>query len=274
MDFVFNYGSQLNKADIGIKYIGIQHESASHNYGPAFFDHYVLQYVVSGKGTYITNDKVYKLKAGDMFVIFPAQVCQYRACPDDPYKYYSLGIKGESLARYIELCGFTKDNCVKSYQNDAVTEILHQIYLLLETPDNVKCVRAQSLMYKFFEVLLSFISSNKLSSPVHNPTVKKAISYIEHNYIYNISADDIASSVFLNTNYFCSLFKRATGQTPIQYLIDFRIDKACYLLENTDYAITFIGGLVGFADVVNFTIRFKQRKGISPRNYRKNFASN
>ncbi|MEP7289941.1 MAG: AraC family transcriptional regulator [Chloroflexota bacterium] len=67
---------------------------------------------------------------------------------------------------------------------------------------------------------------------------------------------------------FCTVFK----QTPHQYLMQRRIEKAKELLRSTDLSITEICSLVGFESLGSFSTLFRKLVGLSPRSYRKSFS--
>ena len=64
------------------------------------------------------------------------------------------------------------------------------------------------------------------------------------------------------------VFRAATGQSPIEYLLRLRIQKAMALLRNTDLTITEIAMEVGFNDSNYFTRQFKRVQGSSPTRFR------
>ncbi|AHE49270.1 arabinose operon regulatory protein [Aeromonas hydrophila 4AK4] len=72
----------------------------------------------------------------------------------------------------------------------------------------------------------------------------------------------------LSISQFKALFKKETGQTPGQYLLHLRMEKARALLVNTDYPINVIAGDVGYQDSSAFSSRFSQYYGYPPRKLR------
>ena len=79
---------------------------------------------------------------------------------------------------------------------------------------------------------------------------------------------EMAKSVGLNKNYFSAFFKENIGMTPQQYIIKFRINKACELMENQGLTIGDISRSVGYEDTLGFSKIFKKEKGMSPKKYR------
>ena len=80
---------------------------------------------------------------------------------------------------------------------------------------------------------------------------------------------DIARSAGLNPSYFGKLFKEATGKTPQQYLIGYRMAKAAELLKLTSMSIAEVGAEVGYPNQLHFSRAFKGVYGLSPRGWRK-----
>ena len=111
------------------------------------------------------------------------------------------------------------------------------------------------------------------SSRQRGQQIKGAIEYIETNYAHPISLDDLASTVGLSPKYFCRYFRTMTQRTPIDYLNYYRIERACYLLEQQQLTVTEIAYECGFNDISYFIRCFKKYKGITPYQYVKNLRS-
>lgn len=99
--------------------------------------------------------------------------------------------------------------------------------------------------------------------------VSKAIHYIEDHYSEQLSLQQVASQVYLNATYFSHLFKKETGRSFVNFLIQLRMEKAKQLLANTDMNVTEVSGMIGY-DLPNYFAKlFKQSTGFSPKEYRK-----
>ncbi|KRF05572.1 hypothetical protein ASG89_20835 [Paenibacillus sp. Soil766] len=99
--------------------------------------------------------------------------------------------------------------------------------------------------------------------------VWKAARYMEEHYAEQLPLQLVASQVHLNATYFSHLFKKETGRSFVDYLIELRMEKAKGLLANTDMKITEVSGVVGY-DLPNYFAKlFKQTTGLTPKDYRK-----
>lgn len=99
--------------------------------------------------------------------------------------------------------------------------------------------------------------------------VKKITEYLEEHYREKISLDQIAANMYLSSYYISKLFKSETGDTPINYLISLRMEKARELLdEMPERSIQSVAAEVGYEDAYHFSKLFKKYYGISPLYYR------
>jgi AraC-like DNA-binding protein len=96
-----------------------------------------------------------------------------------------------------------------------------------------------------------------------------AQEYIIQNHEKNISLSDIAGHVFLSQGYFTRAFKDITGISPINFLIQVRIEHACRLLEDEKIKVSGIIKAVGFSNSQRFNEAFRKHTGSTPGEYRK-----
>ncbi len=84
-----------------------------------------------------------------------------------------------------------------------------------------------------------------------------------------ISVADCAKQLGMSESRFSRLFRRATGNTFVDFVNRVRINRACQLLMESDRYITNICYEVGFNNVANFNRRFLEIKGMTPRDFRR-----
>ena len=97
--------------------------------------------------------------------------------------------------------------------------------------------------------------------------------YIENNYMHKISFSQLSEQLHISRTYLSSVFKRETGESFMDYLISYRMHKASNLLINTDLPINDIVFQVGYSDYAHFSKVFKNKMGISPANYRRQYKN-
>ena len=94
------------------------------------------------------------------------------------------------------------------------------------------------------------------------------IDYIHSNLHSNLGVGEVARVAFISPYYFGKLFKRSTGQTVHQYVLDQRIRRAQALLSTTDLGLSEIASSVGLANQSHFTTVFKAKLGVTPGCFR------
>ncbi|MCG8686702.1 MAG: helix-turn-helix domain-containing protein [Desulfobacterales bacterium] len=102
--------------------------------------------------------------------------------------------------------------------------------------------------------------------------VLEAQNYIEKKFAQITSMDDVAKEVGVSPRNLIRRFKKATGDPPLKYLQQIRIQKAKEKLETTKDTVDEITWAVGYKDISSFGRLFKQYTQLSPRTYREKFA--
>ncbi|MFL5807015.1 MAG: ATP-binding protein, partial [Roseiflexaceae bacterium] len=98
--------------------------------------------------------------------------------------------------------------------------------------------------------------------------VKRAIAYIQHNYMSELSRQQIAAALGVSKNYLTQIFHQELGISPWEYLNRYRIKQAKTLLRGSDDSITAVAARVGFDDASYFGRVFRKQVGCSPQVYR------
>lgn len=100
--------------------------------------------------------------------------------------------------------------------------------------------------------------------------VKLMLRYIQEHYGGQLTLAKIAKSAAVSENECLRCFRNVIGSTPMQYAKQVRIQKAAELLVSTDRNISDIGAACGFQEMSYFAKTFRELKGCTPRDYRRN----
>lgn len=98
-----------------------------------------------------------------------------------------------------------------------------------------------------------------------NESMRQAISYIQMNYISDISISEIAAHSGIGERYLRKLFAQHLNMSPLDYINQIRINKALELLRNTEMSVKEVCYACGFQSPQYFSRIFKQQVGITPR---------
>ena len=195
--------------------------------------------------------------------------------------------KGETLAIVGE------SGCGKTVSSKAIMRLLPESNTIINENSNIynnlkeiflKIIQVYSHKYYGFELeikalLFSFFANifrenlvikkdSILSDDSKVFKIKDVIKYIENNYRNDINITTLANICHYNEYHFMRFFKKYTGKTCIQFIKNYRLEKAYNLLKNTDLPVTQISFDVGFSNVSYFIRSFKEKYKVTPKELR------
>lgn len=98
--------------------------------------------------------------------------------------------------------------------------------------------------------------------------IKKSIKFMHENYKNDISLNDVAKYVSLSRVYFCSYFKKITGENFVDTLNKYRVEKAKELLDGSTQSVYSIAETVGYKSIPYFYKIFAKITNLTPNEYR------
>lgn len=264
----------LNHTDLNMYQCGTESCSPGHYYGPAVRDHFLIHYISGGKGKFCIGDKVYNLQKGQGFLICPDIVTYYQADTNDPWTYSWVGFHGLKAVSYLKSAGLTMESPVFTCYNDDFIKNCFDEMISAKKLQKGREIRLLGLIYMFLSQLIETNGKDRFMDQAGDRKeiyVKKAIEYIGMNYSRKMSIADVAHHISLDRSYLGSIFKEQLDTSLQDFLINYRIDKACELMKNKDLSIGDISRSVGYDDPLHFSKIFKKSRQISPKEYRKNY---
>lgn len=246
-----------------------------HSYGPAVRNHYLFHYILSGKGILESNDAnkqthFYNLHAGQGFLIAPGQINHYHADEDDPWEYTWIEFDGVRVKESLDMAGLNINQPVYRAGAQAEAEKLGQIMMYIVDHGTGTPLQLTGYGFLFLDQLVSSSAMKQegKGKRVRDFYLREAMNYIEQHYQEEIAVEDIAAFCGLNRSYFGKVFREVMGKTPQEFLIHYRITKACQLLKSTQMSIKDIAIAVGYPNQLHFSRAFHNAIGTSPRAWR------
>lgn len=219
----------------------------------AFLDRFLLHYVVKGTGTFIKNGKRYSIHPGDLFICRPGESAVYIASDTDPWYYIWVGMDCSP-----EFHPLLQSEVVSI---PAATRLFSQMV-------DPRCANREWVvcggLYQLFALLSAEHATGSLKDPIN-----QAVELIETNYSRSLQVTELADQLGLSRSYFCRSFKRQTGQSPQDFIITHRMEKAAQLLAESNLSQKEIARQVGYPDVYAFSRMFKRRFGVAPGQYKR-----
>ena len=240
-----------------------------------------LSLFLSGRGTYAVHGKEYDFCTGDVF-LFGSNEAHSITRIDEPMDLLNVHFEPRVLWERTEsaellnlFAARSKGFCHRFADTDGTLaqKILHLEGELSEPRPcralEAKCALFSALthmirQYDCVDPQKSVAAPSSLTQSLH-----AAIQYIHKHLSDKLTLEQIADSAAVSTRECLRCFRDAIHQSPIEYLLSYRIGAAKKLLETTGYSITETALRTGFNSAAYFSQQFKLHTGKTPNAYRR-----
>ncbi|MBI9108680.1 MAG: AraC family transcriptional regulator [Spirochaetales bacterium] len=270
MEYNTHFFKSSNPFSYNILYSGRQACPPGHRFG-GIRSHFLFHLIHKGCGSVRAMNRKVNLNSGDGFLFFPHQMHYYRASDDDPWDYSWVSFEGPGLVQNLKSFGFSPSEVeYRSLNNTTITGCMNKLRIMgSEKTEGIIPLRAGSYLLE----ILAELADSRRQKPAR---LLRKIDYIDEvklfldkNYTSPLGVYEIADHIGVNASYLSTVFKKGTGHSLQKFLIDFRMKKACELLEQTEYKVADIASSVGYKDYYTFAKCFKRTYHTSPSEFRK-----
>lgn len=259
--------------------------------------HYYLEiiYILEGQIEATCDDGTYSLCAGDLIVFYPQSVHSMRRIapinvPEQPARYFVLmmdlnylNITNSDRTRFSKIfrmaykknpdyiC-FSKETLrqipVEQLMYDSLTEMQNKAhgydvmicsYFTLLLNNLVRCLRDMGLDTD--EII---IAPDEIDASIYSIS-----KYINQHCSEALRVQDLAAQCGMSYSYFAKLFRETYNQSCKEYIEFVRLNKVSDLLLFTNLDLSYISQETGFSDCSHLIRTFKKRKGMTPKQWRK-----
>jgi len=230
---------------------------------PNGFNDLLMIYTVSGKGIMEAAGKKYSLCQDSLMLVPPHTPMRYTTDPQEGiWEFYWLDLTGERTLSITDklwqdqLCFIRKIPFLGNLFD----------HFLKESNSETEC---SVLIGEILEKIISeaVFDANNQRSPAD-----RILCYISEHYSEPLSLQQLSARFYLSQNQIIRIVRTKTGYTPHEYLVRFRLAKACELLQYTQMPVSEICHTVGYHNNSHFSAAFRHLYGISPAEYRSHFA--
>lgn len=227
----------------------------------------LLQYTISGKGSFQTPDHTYPQHAGDLFLVQVPGDSQY-SLPDDSECWDVLYL--EFSSECLPLLYHIHQSCGPAFHLEAsstLPEQMKQLYADAISNQLASVFDNSKWAYAFLLDLADYALEHPALS---SPRVTLAKNYLDsHYYTTDLNLDEVADAVGLSKYHLCREFNHLYGISPGKYLANLRLQKSCaLLLQSRQHTIAEIASMVGFSNDNYFCKVFRKAFGTTPTQYR------
>ena len=154
-----------------------------------------------------------------------------------------------------------------------ILSLLQELFSNLKTAEwNELFIRNR--LSEIWLLMILQLNSEQLAPKTRNGSnnsekmLQTMIQYIQMHFERPITLADIAGAVNISKNTALRYFQENIGVSPVEYLIQYRLNNACKMLRETSEKITYIAGCAGYDNVSYFNRIFKKYVGKTPSQYR------
>lgn len=253
---------------------------------PHFHEDIEMVTVKTGKMAYSVNGTLIPLYEGDTIFVNSNQI------------HYSLSLDNETATYVIFIANPNILNSSVAVEMQALQPILNnpKLSYLRFRNINENTVDIHNIMLslpdirrdpfqvtkKFFDIWEIILNQSKTYGmldedaqlDIHTRSFKAMMYYIQQNYKESITLDDIAMSGNISKSLCNKVFHKYVGDSPVNYLLNYRVRKVAELLRTTSLSLSEIATLTGFNGTSYMSEMFKKSFKSSPRDFRKNWEDN
>lgn len=222
-----------------------------------------VQYVISGTGIIICNDKIYTVNKGDTFLLPEGSDQIYYSTPENQFERIWLNFEGEFSRALLHIYKLDTTIVFRNVNTlDILTEIQEECQKLRDPAEYKN--RTSQLFLK----LIQFLADNRQEENEPTSAIDQIRLYINFHITENLKISDIAQKFSFTSEHIIRIFKKAYGITPHQYILQSKMRLAMIMLKTTDTGINEIADKLGFSDPHHFSVQFKRLTGYKPSQYR------
>lgn len=227
-----------------------------------------VQLCVEGEGFVLIDGERYPFREGDIIVVNSGQV--HFTGTDSQLTYHCL-ILDDTFCRMANL-PYQQFRFDTAFRDREMEQSILDVVALQDAPEEP--FRVTKLQIEVAKLLILLCQRHTVTTqPKQAPApgaegVRSAIRYLREHYSEQVTLDALARAVYMEKCSMCKTFKRLTGQTVIEYLNNYRCEKAKEFLA-TGKTVTETAVLCGFHNMSYFTKTFKQATGKLPSAYKK-----
>ena len=251
---------------------GMGFESAEKFYiNRSHFHNYLIMYTISGQLICSQNSENIAVDPGEAVLLDLHDQHQYYFAKGIPSRIAWTHINGAPVAKVMESVKKLRQLPIKM----SLPDIYSKLLALFEVSDqpNQDIFRQSELCYSMLMDFLKEEWSHHTNSPeTHRLEEFRRImwEFISHNLHRNITLDELAAEASLSKYHFIRIFQSAFDVSPMQFVLEEKMRRAKYQLQNTTESIYQISDSLGFSAPGYFSKVFKQAVGVTPSEYREN----
>lgn len=223
---------------------------------------FILCYVVKGRMRVRYCKKDVEVDAGELCFINCKGEYSYSAL--EPLEYLWINFDGLNTKAFWEEIN-KQHGMVIQVQNPE--QVHKRMIQLVERMRAMESVDEAASSCRLHDIMCSLLYSTSVGE-AKDPQIAAAQRYLSQHLAEDLSTTVLAKEFHLSVSQLNRKFRESTGQSPHEYLVQLRMNRAKVLLRESRLSIAEIAEAVGYAYDTSFAAVFRSKVGMSPRQYR------
>ena len=229
-------------------------------------DVWVVEYVESGTGTLELDGRVFHPGRGDLYLVPEGSTHCYYSSASDPWVKHWMNFSGPLARELVRLYRLEEVAVVGNFSRpELFKEALRRFR---QHPEGVHRTTGPEFLMAVIATMASDLSRANVPPP-RSDDGERLRAWLD-TLVFEPAPglDRMAEKISKSRAQTIRIFRRSVGETPVQYLLNRKLDAARELLRNSAMSLKEIAAALHFSDEYYFACMFKRRTGIAPGRYR------
>ncbi len=235
----------------------------------ATFPYYSIEFVARGKGALVLAGRRQALLPGSVFAYGPGVPHHITTDRDDPLAKYFVDFAGRRAAGLLEQGEFPPGTSGRVVAPSEIQRIFDDLIQNGLRPTRWTAPACAALLEY---LVLKIGESQSAWEAVQTPafaTYERCRKHIQANFARLTNLAEIARQCHVDPAYLCRLFRRYDHQTPYQFLLRLKMNRAAERLQEPGVLVKQVAAELGYPDPFHFSRAFKNILGLSPEAFRR-----
>lgn len=255
---------------------------------PHFHKEIEIIYSLKGSVNIGIDDRVMALEEGEIIIFSSGQPHSFLSSPDSERFVYQFDLQifdetiNQETLSLRELFE-TRDLHSRCWPEELISltqTILFDMYDSFSKNESGKNFSILGKLYQLIAAFYQWLPEKNDVLPVEHTRIRykdtleyvnTVFEYVKSHYNEPITLEEIAKHTGFSPYYFTRFFKKNTGKTFVQFLNEYRISQAKFILINEKVPVSEVADRSGFSNIKTFHHVFKKTVGCSPMQYQKQY---
>ncbi|MFF2483124.1 helix-turn-helix domain-containing protein [Paenibacillus sp. NPDC058071] len=225
---------------------------------------------IGGKAGWRVNGQTTENMMADAYVLPAHSAMSFENASGNPWSAFLISFKSIAVTNEEQRSDtLAADEVMELYTASlgSMIGLAEQLYQGRDAANETEAYKLHALFQKIMHLALEAVAASEESDYGAVLAVKKSIAHIQNAFAEPIQYADLARNCGLSPRHYSRIFRKLTGMSPVNYIIQSRIIEAKRLLSTASEPIQQVAIKSGFSDPFHFSRTFKRHVGLSPRLY-------